>query len=114
MATKEKTCAERIASEMKDREETLKALMEKAEENEYYGDEEGVYEFAIGITRHQVMTLTLSYGGPADYLEVHYDDDGIGRVVYRFSDWFDTATREVEKGSPLWTYAEMMLEVGGY
>jgi hypothetical protein len=36
----------------------------------------------------------------------------IKRVTYRYSDWFDTATVNVEEGSALWQYAEYVIEYG--
>lgn len=106
------TCADRIGQELADREAQIKAMLEQAEDSEYYGDEEAIYELAIGVSHYKVMNICLSYGGPADYLEVKHDDNGVHSVTYRFSDWFDTATREVEEGSYLWNYAVMMWEMG--
>ena len=112
MKTETTKCADRIADEMKSREAQIAEMQSKAEESGYYGDEEALYELALGITNKCVMKICLSTGGPADYLEVTHDRDGIESVVYRFSDWFDTATREVERGSALWNYAQMMYEIG--
>lgn len=104
------TCADRIASEMADREEQIRAMVEQAEDSEYYGDEEAIYELALSITKETVTTICLSYGGPADYLEITHNEADIRKMVYRFSDWFDTATEEVQRGSALWNYGEMIIE----
>lgn len=104
------TCAERIGQEMADREEQIKAMTEQAEGSEYYGDEESIYELALSITVEKVATICLSWGGPADYIEITYGEGGISNMIYRYSDWFDTATREIKEGSALWNYGEMMLE----
>jgi hypothetical protein len=104
------TCADRIGAELADREAQIKAMLEQAEDSEYYGDEEAIYELALSITVEKVATICLSWGGPADYLEITYGEGGIRKMVYRFSDWFDTATTEVEEGSNLWNYGVMMLE----
>lgn len=109
-ATQEASCAERISQEMADREEQIRQMVEQAEENEYYGDEEAIYDLALSIDIQKVATICLSWGGPADYLEITYGENGIRKMVYRFSDWFDTATAEVEEGSHLWNYGVMMLE----
>lgn len=108
--TTQPTCADRIAQELADREAQIKAMLEQAEDSEYYGDEEAIHELALSITVEKVATICLSWGGPADYLEITYGEGGISKMVYRFSDWFDTATLEVEKGSYLWNYGVMMLE----
>lgn len=105
---REATCAERIGQELKDREAEMKQMLEKANEE---GDFEDVYEFAIGINNYKMTTLTLSWGGPADYLDIKHGEEGIISINYRFEDWFDGASKQVEEGSPLWEYAEMMLEV---
>ena len=110
MSTKEKTCAERIGAELANREQYLADLIKKAEESEYYGDYEEIYELALSVDTKRVTKICLSWGGPADYLEVTWDNNGIEEVIYRFSDWFDTATQEVKEGSALWQYAEMMIE----
>lgn len=106
-------CANRIRSEMADREETIRQMLEQAEDSEYYGDEEAIYELALSIDTARVTTICLSTGGPADYLEITHDTDRISKMVYRFSDWFDTATEPVERGSYLWQYGAMMLEAMG-
>lgn len=104
MTTKEKTCAELIAYKMAERESEINALI---------NDPEGDWsdDPALGITTERVTTVTLSWGGPADYLEITWDENGINKVLYRYSDWFDTATAEVEEGTPLWTYANYVLDM---
>lgn len=108
--TQPATCANRIDDEMKDREEQIRAMVEQTEESEYYGDEESIYELALSINTEKVTTVCLSWGGPADYLEITHNEGEIRKMVYRFSDWFDTATREVMEGSQLWNYGVMILE----
>ncbi len=110
MQTETAKCKDRVADEMQSREAQIREMQLKAEESGYYGDEEAIYELALGITNQCVMKICLSTGGPADYLEILHDGDGIISVTYRFSDWYDTATREVQPGSALWNYAQMMYE----
>lgn len=108
---KEATCAERIDQALASREEDIRQMTEKAEDSEYYGDEESIYEYALAISKYTVVKIELSWGGPSDYLECRVDDrSGLFSVTYHFQDWFDGAEREVSKDSPLWNYAEMMLE----
>ena len=111
MATKLETCANRIRDEWASREADIQAMFNKAEESEYYGDEEAIYEYALSIDTVQVTKICLSYGGPSDYIEVEHDSDGVRKMTYRFSDWFDTATTEIEENTALWRYAMMMLEM---
>lgn len=116
--TSNPTCADRIAGALSSREEQLSQIMqrmeravEQAEESEYYGDEEAIYELALSIDTKQVTTICLSWGGPSDYIEVTHKGMDISRMVYRFADWFDSATVDIEKGSALWNYAAWMVEI---
>lgn len=112
--TKQPTCAERIGSELADREQYLADLFKKAQESEYYGDYEEIYELALSVDTKKNTTICLSWGGPADYLDVIWTEkEGIYEITYRFEDWFDTASRKVEEGSALWQYAEMIIEGEG-
>ena len=104
MNTKELTCAERVKDMMTSREEEIKALLNDPESDDSS-------DIALAIDTARVTTITLSYGGPADYLEITHNEEGIIKLVYRFSDWFDTATLEVEESSSLWEYANYMLDI---
>lgn len=106
MNTREKTCAVRVLDEMKEREAQILALLNDPESD-------GNDDPALSIDRHAVTIVCLSYGGPADYLEIRHQGLDIDRVTYRFSDWFDTATAEVLDDSPLYTYAQAILESDG-
>jgi hypothetical protein len=101
--TQDKKCSERIYEEMLSREEDIKAMLES--------DEWGENDPALSIDTKKITTVCFSWGGPADYLEITHDESGIDSVVYRFSDWFDTATRTVEQDSPLYDYARNVLEM---
>ena len=109
MNTKEETCAQLVAIRMQERESEIKELFDNpdnAEENDP----------ALSVETTQITKICLSYGGPADYIEAYWEKDnfkydGVYKVVYRFSDWFDTATIEVEEGSALWNYANIVVEV---
>ncbi len=103
-------CADRISAIMAAREVQLKTMAEKYEETGYYGDEESIYELALSVDTVKVTKVCLSYGGPSDYIEIEHDLDGVRKMTYRFSDWFDTATLEIEEGSFLWNYGILILE----
>jgi hypothetical protein len=107
--TKELRCSDRIGAELKDRADYIKDLMDKGRG----GDEDALNEVTnlpLCIETKQETTITLSYGGPADYLHITHDNGEVLRVVYRFSDWFDTATEELDESSPLWDYASDLIE----
>ncbi len=110
MTTKEKKCADLIDDVMKSREEELREMMDNPNHDDYFDDP------ALSINTDKLTTVCLSWGGPADYLEIiwHGNDHDweIKRVTYRYSDWFDTATREVLEGSALYEYARSVIEYG--
>jgi hypothetical protein len=122
-ATKEATCAERIADQLASEERNLsdiyavldgeiKPTEDESETqtiDEAYSD---LYNYALGINTIKETTITLSWGGPASYLEVLHDGAEITRLTYRFSDWFDTATEEItDKESNLYRYAQEMINI---
>lgn len=106
METKSKTCEERIFEEMQNRENEIAELMANPELDEQD-------DIALSIDTKKITTICFSWGGPADYLEIVHDSGEIHSVTYRFSDWGDTATREVLQGSPLYDYALNTLELLG-
>jgi len=121
--TKEKTCADRIAEQLASEERNLsdiyavldgeiKPTEDQSETqtiDEAYSD---LYNYALGINTIKETTITLSWGGPASYLEVLHDGAEITRLTYRFSDWFDTATEEItDKDSSLYRYAQEMINI---
>ena len=122
-ATKEATCAERIADQLASEERNLsdiyavldgeiKPTKDESETqtiDEAYSD---LYNYALGINTIKETTITLSWGGPASYLEILHDGAEITRLTYRFSDWFDTATEEItDKDSSLYRYAQEMINI---
>lgn len=107
--TQSNKCSDRIAGQLKDRETYLKDLQNRANDGDEQAGEE-VWELALGIETVTETTVTLSWGGPADYLHIKHHDGDILGVTYRFSDWFDTATEELDEISPLWDYAVQIVE----
>jgi hypothetical protein len=107
MSTKELKCADKIGDELKSREADIKALLESE-------DYEELGEFALSHETIKLTKVCLSWGGPADYLEIewhgHDFQHEILKVTYRYSDWYDTATIGVDEDSPLWRYAEYLIE----
>jgi hypothetical protein len=105
MNTDEQTCAQRIDEKLKGREEDLRALLDNPDSD--WGQDDP----ALSIQKREIVEICLSWGGPADYVEIHLTEGEVDKVLYRFSDWFDTATVEIEKDSPLYTYAMFSLEM---
>jgi hypothetical protein len=109
MTTKEKKCADLIDDVMKEREIQLKEYLQNLGEDD--NDDP-----ALSINTDKLTTVCLSWGGPSDYLEIiwHGNDHDweIKRVTYRYSDWYDTATRVVLEDSPLYEYARSVIEYG--
>lgn len=99
-------CKDLIDERMEDRESEITALLNNPESD--YSDDP-----ALSIDTRKITTVCLSYGGPADYLEITHSGLEIDRVIYRYSDWFDTATRVVLEDSPLYTYAQSIIESDG-
>jgi hypothetical protein len=121
--TKELSCAERIADQLASEERNIgdiyKVLDGEVELSgevsetqtidEAYSD---LYDYALGINTIKETTITLSWGGPASYLEILHDGTEITELTYRFSDWFDTATEKItDKESNLYRYAQEMINI---
>jgi len=105
--TKERTCAERIQENLNYLREELKTLYEREDEGAF----EELCEMAYGVETHYETVVTLSGGGPADYLEITHDGRDVFTVTYRFSDWFDTATVSVDRSDEnIWAYAQHIIE----
>lgn len=108
--TKSNKCADKIAGQLKDRETYLKDLQDRANDGEEEAGEE-IWQVALSVDTVTETTVTLSWGGPADYLHIKHHDGEIMGLTYRFSDWFDTATEELDETSPLWDYAVQIVEI---
>jgi hypothetical protein len=116
-------CADRIADQLASEERNLsdiyavldgkiKPTEDQSETqtiDEAYSD---LYNYALGMNTIKETTITLSWGGPASYLEILHDGAEITQVVYRFSDWFDSATKEItDEDSSLYRYAQEMINI---
>jgi hypothetical protein len=100
-----KSCAGRIEESLKDLNEELNSSMNNPDYDDYFNDS------VLSIDTYKVTKLCLSYGGPSSYLEVTTNSHGeIIEVLYRFSDWYDTATLKVEEGTPAYEFIVQTLE----
>lgn len=120
--TKEATCAQRIADQLASEEQNLKEIYERLDgkvQNEEESETQAIdnaysdlYNYALGMNTIKETTITLSWGGPASYLEILHDGADITRLTYRFSDWFDTATEIItDDESNLYRYAQEMINI---
>jgi hypothetical protein len=105
-----KSCADLIAGELKDREQQLKQLYTLADDGDDSAREQ-IYEMAYGIDRREILRIVWSGGGPADYLEITHSGGDILRVEYLYQDWFDGARLDVSEGSAAYRYAEEILDL---
>jgi len=120
---KELNCAERIADQLASEERNLGDIYKVLDgESELAGEASEtqtideayseLYNYALGIDTIKQTTITLSWGGPASYLEILHRGTEITQVIYRFSDWFDTATQEItDTDSSLYRYAQEMINI---
>lgn len=91
-----KTCESIIDGRLIEREEEARGALEEAE----------VGLEPLGVMSEHIYTITLSWGGPADYIEVRTDEHGeVVSMHYIYQDWFDGARRPIEEGTYLWQYA---------
>ena len=116
MDTKERTCADRIADQLAGEEESLKAIYAvldgTTDGSEIDEAQEELYNYALGIDERQETVITLSWGGPSSYLEITHRGTEIYEITYRFSDWFDTATKKItDEESSLYRYAQEMINI---
>jgi len=121
--TKELSCAERIADQLASEERNIGDIYKVLDgESEPVGEASEtqtvdeayseLYNYALGIDTEQKTTITLSWGGPASYLHITHTGTDINEVIYRFSDWFDTATQEItDTESALYRYAQEMINI---
>jgi len=105
-----KSCADLIAGELKDREQQLEQLYTAADD----GDDdarERIYDMAYGIDKREIYRVIWSGGGPADHLELTVSDGDLLEVNYVYQDWFDGARLAVNESSPAYRYALEILEM---
>lgn len=57
--------------------------------------EQEISEHVLSIDTTTTYRLCLSYGGPADYLELDWNQGGWNGGRYIYQDWFDGATRNI-------------------
>ena len=102
--TKQPTCKDRIADQLKSLNEDLANLADD-------DDSDDQDDPALSVDTFKLVSVCLSYGGPSSYLEIKATEDNeIISVTYRFSDWFDTATLPVFDSEPAYTYARYIME----
>lgn len=116
MRTENKTCEQLVDSQMQDRNIYLEGLDDIINDSESDSEkiEEALTElrdFPAHIETYKVMKITLSGGGPADWIEVKLDeDDDVMGMTYHYADWFDHAERKIYSDSYLWDFAMRIVD----
>ena len=106
MTTKQLSCADRIKESLNSLNDDLTKTMNDPNYDDYFSDQ------ILAIDIYKVTKLCLSYGGPSSFIEVTTNKEGeIMSIIYRFSDWFDTATIKIEEGSPAYEYEVQTLQI---
>jgi hypothetical protein len=74
-------------------------------------DEGTIHEYAAGTTMRRLLTIELSGGGPASYIEAIINDEGlVEKATYHFTDWWDHAERKIDESSAMFKYVEWEAE----
>lgn len=100
---RQKSCEERIQAQLDYQLGDMREFLEKYERASQLNADDALedletrrYEEPISYDKYTVHKIMFSWGGPADWFEVWETDEGITRIVYHFSDWFDHAERELQ------------------
>lgn len=64
----------------------------RAAEDRYERFMQGV----LSVDSKKVHRVCLSWGGPADYFEIHVKDGEIAEIWYLFQDWYDGARMRLD------------------
>ena len=117
-------CKDRVFDQMQEREDDIARLYQLID----HGSEDGTGEdyddavdaldnLPLSIDQRIVVTILLSWGGPADSIEVEINrlsampgDYEILRATYHFADWFDHAELPIPEGSALERYLTDTIE----
>jgi hypothetical protein len=97
-------CSERINGELAQRNAQLRQLMDNPEHDDYFDDP------ALSIDSYKFLRICFSYGGPSDYLEIVYTGRDIFKAEYVFHDWFDGHRVSVQEGTPMYEYAQSVID----
>ena len=97
-------CSERIQGELAGRNAQLRLLMDNPNHDDYFDDP------ALSIDKYKFTRVCFSYGGPSDYLEIRHKNGEIAAAEYVFHDWYDGARVSVQEGTPMYEYAQSIVE----
>ena len=101
-----KSCAGRIKESLISLNDDITNSMNNPDYDDYFNDT------VLSIDTYKVTKLCLSYGGPSSYIEITTDSSGeIIEMLYRFSDWYDTATLNIVPNTPAYDFAVQTLEM---
>lgn len=98
-------------------EDEVNRFIEELHKNCEY-TETSLDELPIGVSVQKVIKVQLSWGGPADYIEIYVsgypEQEGIDKVVYHYQDWFDGASMIVPENSDMFEYAVWFIDMYGH
>ena len=98
------TCAERINGELAQRNAMLRQVMDNPNHDDYFDDP------ALSIDHWDFTRVCFSYGGPSDYLEITHNGRDLIKAEYVFHDWYDGHRVSVAENTPMYEYAQTLLE----
>jgi hypothetical protein len=97
-------CSERILGELAQRNAMLRQVMDNPNHDDYFDDP------ALSIDKSKFTRVCFSYGGPSDYLEIRHLNGEIQAAEYVFHDWYDGAKCVVIPGTPMYEYAQSIVD----
>ena len=97
-------CSERILGELAQRNAMLRQVMDNPNHDDYFDDP------ALAIDKSKFTRVCFSYGGPSDYLEIRHLNGEIQAAEYVFHDWYDGARCVVSPGTPMYEYAQSIVD----
>jgi len=116
---RDNSCELRIDSHLKSRNDYMMEMLAAMDDGMTFDGYEDAYdafhEYPLDINTRKVITVQISTGGPGDWLEIYlYDENSSGeiyKVEYHFNDWFDHAFRVLDEKSPMYEYAERLVQM---
>ena len=87
-------CKQRIEEHCKSRILEMARCTGRSEASEKRYEE--FMENVLSVDSWKVYKVCLSYGGPADYFEIHVQNGEIIEIWYIFQDWYDGARLQLE------------------
>jgi len=88
------TCQDLIETKCKDRIINMARCLGGSKASEQRNEE--FWDRVLSVDSFKVHRVCLSWGGPADYFEIHVKDGSITDIYYLYQDWYDEARLELK------------------